>query len=410
MRRRSLKKPPLSAALLSTLLITVLMGCAAKGPDTHAVEPWYTYLHDDGRTNFTEETVSFPLKGTWTEVMRGFKLINLFPDEELSGPVIDNGALFIGSTAGRLYSFDLYTGDLLWRFKAGEPIEAPATVAGDRVCFGTGEGVLRCLDRDTGRELWSYQVRSEIISSPVITDDSVYFSSSDDRVYALDLQTGEKIWTYTHGTFQTVVPRLYVSPAVKGNKVYHYFSDGVVAAISTETGREVWTRKLSENLLEAPQARRTPLVADERVYVIDSKGTILVLDSGSGETLNEYDIIKARDFLVLPGRLMIIAGENQIVAIDRLSGSLLWKREAEYGRVSTILATADHLVLFSNLTTAWIKIISTSKGYIQALDLSSGDLIWTKKLGSTISSNASASGRRVALFTDEGELKVFGPK
>lgn len=341
----------------------------------------------------------------------GFDLYDLFPPKELASPVISGGVVYAGSATGRFYAFDLHSGKRLWTFKAGSPVEAAATVAGRAVCFGTTGGVMRCIDRETARPLWSYSARSEILSSPAVASGRLYFSSADDRLHALDLETGEAVWTYARPAYSTVSPRLHSSPALSGGRLFHLFSDGTITCLDAEKGREIWSKKTDGGLSGAPRARRTPLATGDRVYVIDSGGSIRAFDAATGETRGVYNIIEATDLVAGPDRTLIIAGEDRVVAVDRVSGLIRWKSVLTRSPVESVLAAGDLVIVLANHTKPLlrIKFLKRTRGYIQALDISTGETVWTGKLSSTVSSGASVSDRRVALLLDESAVEVFEP-
>lgn len=410
MRKKSSKKPSLRLLALWASLV-IIAGCAAGGPSgvVGGREPWDTFLHDAARTNRTGRDMKVPLRSAWRAEIGGFDFYDLFPAEELSSPVISGGAVYVGSATGRFYAFDLRSGKRLWTFKAGSPVEAAAAVADGAVCFGTTGGVMRCLDRATARELWSYTARSEIISSPALAAGRLYFSSSDDRVHAVDLATGRQAWTYARAAYHTVLPRIHASPAAAGSRVFQLFSDGVLVCLDADSGRELWSKKTGGGLFEAPRARRTPLVHGKKVYVIDGEGSIRSYDVATGDTRGVYNIIEATDLIVGPDRTLIIAGSDRVVAIDQLSGSILWKSVLDRAPVEAVLAAGDLLIVLSNHTrpVLGLKFIKRTRGYIQALDISTGSLLWTGKLASTISSGASTSDRRLALMLDTSVVEVF---
>ena len=86
--------------------------------------------------------------------------------------------------------------DLLWTFKAGKPIKAPAAIAQGRVIVGDDAGVVHALDLAKGTESWSFKTEGAIEASPLVLDGVVYIGSSDGRLYALDAATGVSKWKY----------------------------------------------------------------------------------------------------------------------------------------------------------------------------------------------------------------------
>lgn len=399
--------------LFSALLAILVIGCAPSYKAPEGSRPWSAYLYGNERTNVTEDNITLPARVSWTKDVSPFTLYDKYEREQLSSPAIADGAVYVGSANERFYSIKLGSGGVNWRFDADYPMEAAPTAAGGLVCFGAGNGILRCLERATGKEAWSYQAKSEIIASPLVEDGRIYVYSADDKVIALDLKTGEKLWTYVHGTYGTVAPRIAAAPAAAGKKrIFQFFSDGILVCLNADSGKAVWSKKIAGNFDTATKIRRTPLLAGPDVYMIDDANIILALDQDTGELRNIFNVIKAYDFVIAGKRSIVIAGLDQIVALDLVTGAILWKTELKYNPMSSIFVAGGYLFVVSNYKHAPLGIswLSRPRGYIQALDLVTGEAVWGKRLGSVITANASASEGRIALLMNDGHLQVFKPR
>jgi len=408
MQKLSSQKPGLKSA--ATLVVTVLLlaGCAAK-PPVKDYKPWGTFLHDDSRSNISSDAVTLPMSFEWGKNISKATIFRESSQLQLSSPVISEGRLFTGSSNDTFYTFDLRSGKVLWSYDAEYPIEAPAAVSGSNLCFGSSNGIMRCLDKTDGKLLWSFQAKSEILSAPVIKDGKVFFSSSDDKLYALSLSSGEKLWSYSRTTYQTVSPRVRSSPAVSGSTLYQFFSDGVIAAVSAETGKELWARKVTKNFDTVRRARRTPLIAGGLVYIIDDSNAVVALAADSGDVKGFYNIIKTYDFLLPDSKTLVMAGADRIVAINRVTGAILWKTELKYSPVSTVFAAGEHLFAISNYTSEplGVKLLEREYGFITALRLSDGTVDWTLKLPGTVTANGSSAENTIAVLTDNGLIEVY---
>lgn len=389
----------------------LLAGCASQTAKVD-YRPWASYLHDDSRSNVSSDKIDLPVSKSWGKDISPVRLYNVFPREQLASPVISEGAMYVGSENERFYKFDLKTGKVLWTFDAEYPIEAPPAVSGATLCFGTSDGVLRCFDKTAGRMLWSFQAKSEILSSPVIKDGKVYFSSSDDKLYALSLATGEKLWSYSRSSYQTVAPRVYSSAAASGGRLFQFFSDGYIVAISADTGKELWSRKVVKNFDSSRQARRTPLASEGLVYMIDDTNAVVALSEENGDVKGLYNIIKTYDFTAPDKKTLVMAGTDRVVAINRVTGSILWKRELAYSPVSTVFVSGDCLFVLSNyrVVPLGINFLAKDRGYITAIKLDDGSVVWGEKLPSTVTANASSAENHLAVSTNEGILEVFGAR
>lgn len=394
-------------ALAGLILLT---GCAQKAELTP--NRWSTHLAGVERANISQDPVKLPVSVAWSKDVSDFSILRPHPKGQMSSPLIYDGVLYVGSTDSTLSAVDLSTGRVKWDFDAGYPIEATASVGEGMVCFGSLDGVLRCLDTADGRLLWQFQAKSEILSAPVITGSTVYFSSSDDRVYALSVKNGEKKWVYNRTTFQSVSPRIYGSAAYHNGRLYQFFSDGFVVAIEAENGRELWKRQAVKVFNSHENIRRTPLVANSMVYVIDDDRAVVALDPDTGEIKKSYQAVRTSDFIIQDKRTLIAAGTDRVVAYDMVSGTVLWERETEYKPLYSIFGAQNTVFLISNyiwkpLGMDWF---SRERGRIEAISLKDGQVLWSRRLKSTISANGSTGQSRVSLLTDAGTLQVFGPE
>src|SRR5688572_30039544 len=86
--------------------------------------------------------------------------------------------------------------EVLWTFKAGKPIKAPAAVALGRVFVGDDAGVVHALELATGKEVWSFKTEGGIEAAPLVLDGTVFIGSSDARLYALAAGDGTLKWKY----------------------------------------------------------------------------------------------------------------------------------------------------------------------------------------------------------------------
>jgi outer membrane protein assembly factor BamB len=133
---------------------------------------------------------------------------------KISAPTIAGGQVFVAeSDAHRVFAFDASTGEPLWQYTAGGPVDSPPTVAGGRAIFGCRDGSVYCLDVNSGALCWRFRTRNAgqkviafghlesqwpVHGSVLVRNNVVHFSAGRSTVlsggidmYGLDLQTGE---------------------------------------------------------------------------------------------------------------------------------------------------------------------------------------------------------------------------
>jgi len=100
-------------------------------------------------------------------------------------PLLMNDVVYIGSRDGYFYALNLYTGQLIWRYRtiadydnhphSGAPIMQPASSDGSRIFFGAENMYFYALDANTGTELWRKKLEGQsfMYTWPVVYLDPV---------------------------------------------------------------------------------------------------------------------------------------------------------------------------------------------------------------------------------------------
>ncbi len=104
--------------------------------------------------------------------------------EYFASPAVTEESVFTASRDKRLYRLDRKTGDLIWEFKARNPIDSSPVVSGGQVYFGADDGFLYGISCETGEETWSYEIGEEVKSSPAIGEGLLVIGCGDGNVYA----------------------------------------------------------------------------------------------------------------------------------------------------------------------------------------------------------------------------------
>jgi outer membrane protein assembly factor BamB len=183
-----------------------------------------------------------------------------------STPAISNGKLYVGSFDGHLYSIDIKTGNLVWKFKTtgnygfpkGEVSGNPVVIGGN-VFVGTRDYNLYAVDVRGGFSNWLKQFPLGW-GLPVTANDSViYVGTSDDRVLmALDNRTGMEYWKIDAGF------NVLGGMAIGSEMGYFGTLAGKLKGIDLRTGKVKWTIELDSYL-----ANRTKWLKEKDAFRSD---------------------------------------------------------------------------------------------------------------------------------------------
>lgn len=229
-----------------------------------------------------------------------------FPvDEAVSmnvAPLLAEGLVFAGTSAGKFYALDAETGGLKWSFRADKPGDWRPPVYGDGTIYcaqrdgaihalnaatgavrwelNSGKGVrslllsgnklifadyerdIHAVDRVSGTEHRNFAKKSQAQTALAATAGKLYFGGPDSGgMFAIDSQNGTKSWEYkTFGYCQ--------EPAIAGDVLYAICSNQKVFALETATGKKIWSKDTGQQTVSAPA------IADGVLYFIADDGRV----------------------------------------------------------------------------------------------------------------------------------------
>jgi polyvinyl alcohol dehydrogenase (cytochrome) len=179
---------------------------------------------------------------------------------------------FQDARAAGLAASDVPHLQLKWAFNLGDATMArsqPAIVGG-RLFLGTTAGVVYSLDAMTGCTYWGFPAPGGLRGGVVIGDaagkSAAFFSEGDGTTYAVDAQSGTLIWKTKpvdhFATVSTATPQLYkgvlylsyssFEEALGGDPNYECCSfRGSVVALTAATGEKLWQ---TFTIADAPKA------------------------------------------------------------------------------------------------------------------------------------------------------------
>lgn len=114
--------------------------------------------------------------------------------EKVAGPIIYvPPQQILGVTvSGNLYSFDVMTGQMMWRYASGDASIEPAAIVGDNVFLMTRDHGLHAVSVTAGRRVWpsSFEQARKFVAA---TADRVYCTTDMGQMVALDAKTGRQV-------------------------------------------------------------------------------------------------------------------------------------------------------------------------------------------------------------------------
>ncbi|KXB32108.1 outer membrane protein assembly factor BamB [Dechloromonas denitrificans] len=245
-------------------------------------------------------------------------------------PAVVGNAIYVASADGTVNKLE--GGKTVWKIKAGQSLSAGVGANGRMVVVGTPKGEVLAYSAEDGQPLWQARVSSEVLAAPTIGDDGVAVKSGDNRVFLLDAGDGGRKWVYQRSTPSLSV-RSVASPVFADRYVFVGFPGGKLVALSIQNGAPVWEGavalpKGATELDRVADVVAAPVIEGRQVCAVAFQGRVACFDLGqSGAMIWSRDISSAAG-LALDGRYLFVTDDKGAVhALDRLSGSSLWKQD-----------------------------------------------------------------------------------
>ena len=242
----------------------------------------------------------------------------------------------------------------------------------------------------------------KLMAHPVLSRGLIYTMDAQGLVRSFDARTGEKKWERDTAAQGSEGPAIGGGLAVDGDVVYATTGKGFVYALQAKTGEVKWQKALLKPL------RAAPTVADNRVYVVSIDNDLHALDALSGEVLWHHagitesaTLMGASSPAVESDSVFVAYNSGEIFGLRAQNGRMSWNYSlAAPAQVGALPAIADIRGLPVN-DQGRIYAISHS-GRFAALDQKTGGRIWEADIGGI--DTPVVSGDAVFVYGGEGQL------
>lgn len=194
---------------------------------------------------------------------QGFDESNAFAGQ----PAVGNGVVCVSNQNGRLYAFDVASGDQQWEFRPGDRLDTAPVIHDDTV-YVTGASGIYAVSLSTGELVWSYRAGDTFsASAPAIARSTLVSVAGPDfpnrNLVALDATSGDLLWKTPAAT------GLDSNPSIGAETVVMGMDDGLLA-VRLDSGDRSW-RVRSERPIGAP------VLVGDMVFAADGDGYVYAL-------------------------------------------------------------------------------------------------------------------------------------
>lgn len=290
---------------------------------------------------------------------------------------ITRDAVYGVSAKGVLTRLDRATGRVLWSVESKMTVSAGVGTGEGLILIGSDKGEVQAFGED-GKLRWKSTVSSEVLGVPQVEDGVVLVRSGDGHVAGLSVADGKRLWVYERSTPSLVV-RSHAGVTVLRGVAYAGFAGGKLVAIKVSDGSLLWESAISQprgntELERISDITSNPVTGDAQVCAIAFQGRLACLEAAQGNALWNREISSDKGLFILRKNLYVSDVRGIVLALDKVSGSTVWKNDALLQRNTTAAFAQDHFV-----------VVGDYEGYLHGLNRDDGRFVARIKLdGSAI--------------------------
>lgn len=329
-----------------------------------------------------------------------------------SGPVVEEGRIYVYDPEGNVTASSLSGGSRLWRVSLkpeGEKQAAPGggiASGGGFVYAATGYGEVVGLIGRSGQEVWRYALDEPARGAPSYADGRVFVVTASNEVVALSAADGTLLWTFT-GIPETAGLLASSNPAISGSTVVVPYSSGEIVAFDVKSGDPKWSDAVvrsSRNLAVSglTDVSGSPVIANGTVYATGVAGRTIAVKLATGERVWERNIGSSFTPVVSGNTVFVQDLQDRIVALDRASGDALWITELPVVRKKRSRTAWAGPVLAGGVL--WS---ASSEGRLASVDATTGQLLGTRDINKDVYMRPIAAGGKLLVLAGDGTMIAY---
>lgn len=275
---------------------------------------------------------------------------------------------------------------------AGQPI---ATKEGVFVVYRNGD--VSKFPLDSKEASWSIQLDQRVGGTPTLIDEVLYVGTEAGKIHALNSLTGASNWVFETDQLEPRTNQMFSQVLQQNDKLYVGSANKNLYCLSAKSGEALWQKELSDWVRAKPVILNNTLFAatlDSKLYAFDlSKEAPSVKFTTS---LGEHGI-----------QANLVIGTNSVIAIGRdlmmyavapADGSIQWSRgivDGAWVDGTYYFADWNGGLLGSPTVVDDVAYIGGPDGFVNAVNVETGEEIWKFETNSTASISPTVVGDKV---------------
>lgn len=269
-------------------------------------------------------------------------------------PAITQNIIVAGSSDNNIYALSAKKGNLLWKVQTDKAVLAHPVISNNIVYMGSSDGHFRALDLKTGKVIWDFsEVSGFVVTRPLIYGNKIYFGSWNNDFYCLDIEKGNLLWKWNNGSGNRMFSPAACFPAAAHNRVFIVAPDRYMTAFDANNGKVIWRKqaphlRVRESMgLSSDSSMVFVKTMQGNVYGISTSADTMQVNWKS-EVMLGYEICPTA--IVEKNNIVFVPTQSGVtVALDKISGKVLWKHKTSNGLITNLLPIKDNQIVVTTM-------------------------------------------------------------
>ena len=224
---------------------------------------------------------------------------------------------------------------------------------------------------------WKFTTDGELYTSPSIYQGMIYIGDSNGHVYAINQKTGKPVWTRT-------LDHAVTSPFVFDHNITFFTTDdGALYALRATTGEESWR-------FSTPQAYKfveSPTLYGNMILISDAGGTLYALQKTSGKVMWQFHSRRPlQASFIQPDKTLrwrFSFSKNDANIFFAGMDGYIYALQLNTGRIVWEFNTGGSITTYPEISQGKVY-IGNQMGDSYALDQQHGHVVWHSKIHSAV--------------------------
>jgi outer membrane protein assembly factor BamB/predicted MPP superfamily phosphohydrolase len=269
-------------------------------------------------------------------------------------PAVSEEIIVAGSSDTHIYALSAKNGKLVWKVKTGKAVLAHAVIYNDIVFAGSSDGHFRALNLKKGSVVWDFaDVTGFVVTKPLIYSNKIYFGCWNNDFYCLDISNGNLLWKWNNNSNNRMYSPAACFPAATNNRVFIVAPDRYMTALDANNGNVIWRKQMPDLRFRESMG----LSSDSSiVYVKTMEGNVYGISTSAdsmqpiwkSEVSLGYEICPTA--IIENNNIVFIPTQSGVtVALDRVTGKILWKHKTSNGLITHLLPIGNNEIIVSTM-------------------------------------------------------------